>query len=64
MIAAFIVPPENKKGGENMKDIWAYNPDVCDGGPCVLDCDFCSRREEALEAAEAEAEEGESEDLH
>lgn len=31
MIAAFIVPPEDKKGGENMKDIWAYNPDVCDG---------------------------------
>ena len=47
MIAAFIVPPENKKGGETMKDIWAYNPDVCDGDFCPMDCDYCPKREKA-----------------
>lgn len=30
-----------------MKDIWAYNPEVCDGDFCPLDCDYCPKREAA-----------------
>lgn len=61
MIAAFIVPPENKKGGENMKDIWAYNPDVCDGDFCPMDCDYCPKRH-IIEEMEAEAEAAEEDE--
>ena len=32
------------------RDIWAYNPDVCDGNPCILNCDYCSLCEKAQEA--------------
>lgn len=32
------------------RDIWAYNPDVCDGDLCVMDCDHCHKAEEAQEA--------------
>lgn len=27
-------------------DMWAYEPDKCDGQPCPGDCDFCSRAED------------------
>ena len=33
---------------------WAYNPDVCDGEPCVGDCDYCRIAEESEEAEEAD----------
>ena len=33
-----------------MKDIWAYNPEICDGDFCPMDCTYCSKREEAQEA--------------
>ncbi len=29
-------------------DLWAYNPDVCDGDICWLDCDHCPKRDKAL----------------
>lgn len=32
------------------RDIWAYNPDVCEGDLCVMDCDHCHKAEEAQEA--------------
>ena len=33
------------KGGEELSDLWAYNPDRCDGGFCCYDCDKCSKAE-------------------
>ena len=33
-----------------MKDIYAYNPDICDGDFCPMDCDYCPKREAAEEA--------------
>lgn len=35
--------------------LWAYNPDVCDGDFCPMDCDYCPKRDNALEAASDEA---------
>ena len=35
---------------ETMKNIWAYNPDVCDGDFCPMNCDHCPKREQAQEA--------------
>lgn len=32
------------------RDIWAYNPDVCGGDLCVMDCSRCSKCEAAQEA--------------
>lgn len=32
------------------RDIWAYNPDVCDGDFCPMNCDNCYKTE-AAEAA-------------
>lgn len=28
--------------------LWAYNPAVCDGDFCPMDCDNCHKQEEAL----------------
>lgn len=30
-----------------MSDLWAYNPDVCDGDYCPMNCDHCYKRDEA-----------------
>lgn len=30
-----------------MSDLWAYNPDVCDGDICYQDCTHCPKREKA-----------------
>lgn len=30
-----------------MKNVYAYNPEVCDGDYCPMDCDRCPKREEA-----------------
>ena len=27
---------------------WAYNPEVCDGEPCVGECDICGKIDVAL----------------
>ena len=56
MIAAFIVQPENKKGGETMSDLYLYNPDICDGDFCPMDCDRCPKADACIEAAEEEDE--------
>ena len=37
-----------------MKNVWAYNPDVCDGDFCPLDCDRCYKLDEALGEEEDE----------
>lgn len=37
----------------SMTDIWAYNPEICDGDFCPLNCDICSKRDDAM-AANAE----------
>lgn len=31
-----------------MKNVWAYNPEVCDGDFCPMDCDHCRKLDEAL----------------
>ena len=33
-----LVEPE-----EIMSDLWAYNPDKCDGDICYMDCDCCPK---------------------
>lgn len=33
------------------RDIYAYNPDVCDGDYCPMNCDYCQKRDEAEAAA-------------
>lgn len=30
-----------------MSDLWAYNPDVCDGDLCFQNCDICPKQDEA-----------------
>lgn len=45
-----------------MKDLSLYNPDVCDGDFCPLDCEHCPKADRALEAAgEGEEEEDDAE---
>lgn len=29
------------------RDMWAYNPDVCDGDFCPMNCDICGKAEKA-----------------
>ena len=38
----------------NGKDIWAYNPDVCDGDFCPMNCTHCYKRDKALDTDEEE----------
>ena len=33
-----------------MTDIWAYNPEICDGDFCPLNCDICPKRDDAMTA--------------
>lgn len=37
-----------------MSDRWLYKPEICDGRPCVGDCDKCDAREDVLEEEEDE----------
>ena len=41
------------------RDIWAYDPDICDGDFCPQNCDYCSKRYRVEEKWEREAEESE-----
>ena len=34
-----------------MSDLYLYDPDICDGDLCPLDCSHCPKREEAEQAA-------------
>ena len=34
-----------------MKDIYAYNPDICDGDYCPMNCDICPKKDAAETAA-------------
>lgn len=29
------------------RDMWVYNPDVCDGDFCPMNCDHCPKADEA-----------------
>lgn len=29
------------------RDMWAYNPDVCDGDFCPMNCDHCPKADDA-----------------
>ena len=42
-----------------MKDLSLYNPEICDGDFCPLDCEHCYKRDKAEEYM-MEAEEGEN----
>ena len=42
-----------------MSDLWAYDPDICDGDLCVMDCDRCPKRHQ-VEEKRAEEEENDS----
>lgn len=41
---------------EDMKNVYAYNPSVCDGDFCPMDCDVCGKKDDAEEANESVAE--------
>ena len=36
------------------RDIWAYDPDICDGDFCPLNCDHCPKADLVMEKQEAE----------
>lgn len=38
------------------RDIWAYDPDICDGDFCPMNCDICGKTEKVLEKEAAENE--------
>ena len=42
-----------------MSDLWAYNPDVCDGDVCWMNCDNCPKHEKAAGYADEDEEEDE-----
>lgn len=37
-----------------MSDLYLYNPEICDGGPCPQDCDRCYKAGACMEAAAEE----------
>ena len=38
------------------RDIWAYDPEICDGDYCPMNCDHCPKTDKVLEKqAEEEA---------
>lgn len=39
-----------------MSDLWAYDPDICDGDLCVMCCDRCPKRDLSIEKHEEEEE--------
>ena len=32
-----------------MSDLWAYEPSICDGDFCPMNCDICAKKELVLE---------------
>lgn len=39
-----------------MSDLWSYDPDICDGDFCPMNCDICSKTDLVLEKQEHEDE--------
>lgn len=39
-----------------MKNIYLYNPVICEGDYCPMDCDRCPKADEALKLQEEEEE--------
>ncbi len=35
-----------------MKDVWLYDPEVCDGDLCIMHCDVCPKKEIIFEREE------------
>ena len=40
-----------------MSELWAYNPEVCDGDYCPMNCDICSKGLENYSEEEDEPDE-------
>ena len=32
-----------------MSDLWCYDPEICDGDFCPMNCDICGKKELVLE---------------
>lgn len=41
-----------------MKDIYLYDPEICDGDYCPMDCDHCYKADKIIEKLEQEEEDG------
>ena len=41
-------------GDDNMSDLWAYDPEKCDGDFCPMNCDICGKKYDDLEGEEEE----------
>ena len=37
---------------EDMSDLWKYDPDICDGDFCPMDCDRCPKADREEEEEE------------
>lgn len=42
-----------------MKNVWAYDPEKCDGDYCPLDCDKCAKADEIIKEQEEKEKGGE-----
>ena len=42
------------------RDIWAYDPDICDGDFCPMNCDYCPKTDKVLEKQAEEFEPGDA----
>lgn len=40
------------------RDIWAYDPDICDGDFCPMNCDHCPKADRDYEPDDADLEMG------
>ena len=38
-----------------MSDLWAYDPDICDGDYCPMNCDYCPKRHLTEEKEDSDA---------
>lgn len=40
------------------RDMWAYDPEICDGDYCPMNCDNCQKTNKALEKQAEEEDNG------
>lgn len=40
------------------RDIWAYDPEICDGDYCPMNCDICPKADKVMEKQAEEEEDG------